>query len=141
MILLKPWQSRVLVAGFLALLEYISYKILYGISDIFYFVICGIFNAGIIVTLNFVKGTSFIYDLQRINFVALLVQFSGWVLYELYFEPLAYNSMIFALNSAQILRLIWVNDDRRNQNFIDIGNIYSADFHFMGKNSKKEIPR
>lgn len=139
MILLKPWQSRVIVAGFIALSEYISYKIVHDISDVFYFIICGIFNSVIIATLSIVKGTHFISDLQKINFVALLVQFSGWVLYEFYFEPLAYNSMIFALNAAQILRLIWIDNDRYNQNFIDIGNICSPDFYFMGKNSKEEI--
>ena len=139
MIYLKHYQSRIIVACFLLFAEYISNCLIVNINNDLYFAVCGLFNVLIIILLPVIQGTNFIDDLMKLNYATLLIQFAGWLMYENYVQPYAYNSMITALNIAQLSRLLWINDDRRTQSCIDWSHFYSFNFYSMGKNTEKKV--
>ena len=54
------------------------------------------------------------FDMQILCVASMLTNFIGWVAYLLYFSPIYYDSMIWALNAIQIIKLF-------------SGGIYGAD--------------
>jgi len=138
----RQWEMRLYVAFFLIAVEVFflpisAYMKAHGAD--FYFLVCGGGNLIVIACLPIARGTNFIADLQKFHFAELLVQYTGWVLYECSFEPVAYNSMILALTIAQVLRLVWVNDDNNTAAHFDWGYFFSFDRSSLGKNYKGAV--
>jgi len=133
---------RLYVAFFLVVVE-VLFEGLSGYVKVsaadWYFLLCGCGNGLVLGSLSTVRETNFVADLQKFHFAALLVQFAGWVLYELSFEPVAYNSMIFALNIAQVLRLVWVNDDNNTAANFNWSYFFSFDCSCLGKTDKGAV--
>ena len=129
---------RLIAAFFLAAIEAISFFVLKDIRSYWYFIVAAVFNLICIMVLPSVRNTNFISDLQKICFANLLIQYVGWVLYECYFSPVAYNAMIYALDAALIVRLIWIDDDRDTTAYFDVRGLCSVDIASMGKNTKSE---
>ena len=142
MIEFRQWEMRLIAAFFLLVIEVIfdvlAEFVRVGAAD-WYFALCGGGNLLAILLLGAARNTNFIADLQKLNFVSLLVQFSGWVLYECYFEPTAYNTMILALTSGQVLRLLWVDDDIDTAAHFNWGCLCSFDCSGLGKTNKGAV--
>ena len=48
------------------------------------------------------------YDMQMLNFVSMIFNFIGWILYLAYSPPVIYNTLIAGLGYAQLIRLLIV---------------------------------
>jgi len=113
-----PWQEDRFVAVFVLVLIEITSLLTLEVfpKDHYYFIICGAFNYLLVLWFSTFHLTALGFDLLKINYVALIVQFSGWILYEFYFDNTSYNSMIHTLSIIQIIRLLRIDNNELSKN-------------------------
>lgn len=102
-------EIRTRIAFFLVLLEVVSLIALtYVPRDDNYYLVCGCFNLFAVVALPMWCRNMIVIDFQLLNFVALLIQALGFLIYWQKFPVELYNYSIHLTSILQILRLIIV---------------------------------
>lgn len=133
-------QNKVYAAAALATIEVVSYATLKLFPyDHWYFVVCGAFNAALVLWFCFCHTSNLAVDLSTANYAAAISQFIGWILYELYFDSNIYNSIIHALSAFQIWRLFWTENDEHTENYIDLDVFCSFNWLLTNQIAKEKI--
>lgn len=80
-----------------------------------YYASAALFDALIVLSLKLFGNNQLVFDLQDINYAAIVLHAVGFLMYMAYLPPDEYNIRLYALIIIQWLRLLWVGpDDERN---------------------------
>ena len=79
-----------------------------------YYASAALFDALIVLSLKLFGNNQLVFDLQDINYAAIVLHAVGFLMYVAYLPPYGYNIRLYALIIIQWLRLLWVgpNDER-----------------------------
>lgn len=79
-----------------------------------YYASAALFDALIVLNLKLFGNNQLVFDLQDINYAAIVLHAVGFLMYVAYLPPDEYNIRLYALIIIQWLRLLWVgpNDER-----------------------------
>lgn len=109
------WATR-LGIGCMLMACALAYNLLITPEDNWpmYYASAAFMDANIVLALRLFGNNQLVYDLQNINFTAIVVHASGFVMYMRYMPPTSYNAMLYTLIILQWLRLLWVGPNERN---------------------------
>lgn len=71
-----------------------------------YYGTAAIANLCSILLVSLVSKSPLATAIQIISFAGIIINFIGWAMYELYLEPIIYNSLMFTLMTMEFIRLI-----------------------------------
>lgn len=92
-------------------------------------------NVAVVVVAAKVLRDQLSYDIQRLNYCAIIVNFMGWLAYLASKSPVVFNATITALGYGQFLRLFWIGDDDSDRNGLDLVRgryFFNAGLHTKG---------
>ena len=103
------WATRFFLVMLFSSVEYSFYNAFLDVENYHaYYLMAGLIDTSIVLLMPFFGNTQLTRDLQRINFLSVLVHFFGWVIWISGFQPSIYDATIQALTWVQWARLICI---------------------------------
>lgn len=101
----------------------------------------GVADTLLVVLLPLFGRNNLIYDLQRINTVAVILHLYGMILYVVGLPPINYNLLITLLSAFQIVRILWISPNDGNYNNVfefdaRRGRLYCFTSHMQNQHNK-----
>ena len=104
----QPTRERFLIAWLYALACSIHNYFLGDISGVFYYLSAGAFDFIVLAIICvFIRPNWFSNCIIGISIMSLILNFYGWIIYELYLPPTSYNIAFNALYLLAILVFLW----------------------------------
>lgn len=103
-----------------------------------YYLVCGVMDAFIVACLFYASDSKWVVQLMVINFIGVVFNIYGAVIWFLYLAPESYNIIIYVLAALQWVRLLWVSSDDKtpiggNYNTKLRSNICTINFDLLSK--------
>ena len=122
---MQPNSQRLFVGLAYSVLLIASDLLLSNSMGLLYYYGSAVFDVATIIIISRVaKVSSMVLTIQKICLVSILLNFFGWVMWELYMPPVMYNSLFIALYVYALLTLV-----RRSS--IDVGE-YTLGYRWFG---------